>query len=35
MSGSSVREWGNGGPEVTGVRRDWVLKGATSSLELI
>ena len=35
VSGSSLRERGDGGPEVTGIRRDWVMKGATSSLELI
>lgn len=35
VSGSSMRERGNGEPEVTGVRRGRVMKGVTSSMELI
>lgn len=35
VSRSSMRERGDGGPEVTGVRRSQVMKGVTSSLELI
>jgi len=30
-----MRERGNGEPEVTGVRRGRVMKGVTSSMELI
>ena len=35
VSGSSVREQGNGGPEVTGGSRGWAMKRVISSVELI